>query len=95
MLTKEDAYTLVEAEFAQFDSDVEPVVLKEATQEYSWGWVVFYPSKKYTETNDIRHALAGNSPYIVNKYSGELEITGTALPVGEYIREYESKIAEN
>ena len=94
MLTKDDAYSLVEAEFALFDSDVDPVILKEATQEYSWGWVVFYQSRKYTETHDIQFALAGNGPYIVNKHSGDLEITGTAQPVEDYVREYEAKLEE-
>lgn len=94
MLTRDDAYSLVEAEFSKFDADADPVILKEATQEFSWGWVVFYQSQRHIESNDIRHSLAGNGPYIVNKYSGEIEITGTALPVEHYIREYESKIAE-
>jgi len=93
MLTKDDAYSLVEAELTQLDSDIDPVISKEATQEYSWGWVVFYRSRKYVESNDFRHALVGNSPYIVNKHSGDLEVTGTALSLEEYIREYEAKIA--
>ena len=95
MLTKNDAYSLVEAEFTQYESDGDPVILKAETLEYSWGWVVFYQSKKYIETNDIRYALAGNAPYIVNRQTGEIELTGTALPVEEYIREYETRIAEN
>ena len=94
MLTKDDAYSLVESEFSKFDPDTDPVIVGEATQEYSWGWVVHYQSKKYLETNEIRHAFAGNAPYIVNKYSGEVYITGTARPVEEYVREYEKKIGE-
>gem|GEM_PF-86935 len=94
MLTKDDAYSLVEAELSGFDPDVDPVIVKEATREFSWGWVIYYQSEKYLETNEIRYALAGNAPYIVNKHSGELETTGTALPVEQYIQRYESKIAE-
>jgi hypothetical protein len=66
MLTKDDAYSPVDAEFSGFDPDVNAVIVKEATQEVSWGWVIFYQSGKYLETKEIRHALAGNAPYIVN-----------------------------
>ena len=36
--------------------------------------------------------MAGNAPYIVNKHSGEIEATATALPVEHYIRDYEERL---
>jgi Immunity protein 35 len=92
MLTIDDAYSLVEEEFSKFDPSVDPVIVRGATKEFSWGWVVFYQSRKYLETNEVRHASAGNAPYLVNKHTGEIATTGTARPIGEYVREYESKI---
>jgi hypothetical protein len=35
--------------------------------------------------------LAGNTPFIENRYTGELIETGTANPIEEYIAEYEAK----
>ena len=93
MLTLDEAYSLVEAELHEFDSDVDPVIVKDATQEYSWGWVVFYQSRKFLETNELRYALAGNAPLIVNRQTGDIEATGTALSVEEYVRDYESRNA--
>ena len=95
MLTLDDAYSLVEAEFTEFGSDADPVIVKDATQEFPWGWVVFYQSRRFLETSEIRHAFTGNAPYIVNKRSGDIEVTGTAQPVEVYIRKYESRIAES
>ncbi len=36
--------------------------------------------------------LAGNAPYIVNKHSGQLQVTGTAHDIEYYIDEYEQSL---
>ena len=36
--------------------------------------------------------LAGNTPYIVNKETGELFVTGTVWPLDKYIEDYETQI---
>ncbi|MCX2864186.1 hypothetical protein OOZ63_20365 [Paucibacter sp. PLA-PC-4] len=46
----------------------------------------------YRDTGDIKYALAGNSPLIVNRRSGEIVATGTARLVEHYIAEYEARI---
>ena len=68
------------------------VVMEECTIEKEWGWVFFYQSSEYLESGDPDSQLAGNAPYVVNKQNGELYSTGTALPIEEYIDEYEKKI---
>ena len=65
--------------------------IDDETIEKEYGWVFFYQTEKYLRTGNIIDALAGNAPYIVNKYTGELIETGTANPVEEYIAEYESE----
>lgn len=68
------------------------VVVAEETIEKDWGWIVFYQSRSYLETSDIAHALAGNAPYLVNKHTGEVRITGTALPLEDYLNAYEVEL---
>lgn len=65
------------------------MVLDNETIEKEWGWVFFYQNKKYLDTGDFRFMLGGNAPYIVNKYTGVIVVTGTAQDIEHYIEEYE------
>ena len=69
------------------------VILDEYTIEKEFGWIFFYSSQKYEETNNINHALAGNAPIIVNKFDDSLHITGTAFDIEHYIAEYEANLS--
>jgi hypothetical protein len=40
----------------------------------------------------VSAALAGNAPYIVNRHTGEVIVTGTAWPTQKYIDDYESRL---
>jgi immunity protein 35 of polymorphic toxin system len=99
MLSREQARELVVAELARppkyrYPSDpTDLVVIDESTMERDWGWVFFYTSEQYLKTRDIRYALAGNAPYIVNRYTGEVRTTGTAQSIEHYIAEYERELA--
>jgi hypothetical protein len=99
MLTKSEARALVVAElgrqqergYASAPKDL--VVVDEATIERPWGWVFFYNSKRFLETRDFLHALAGNAPpFIVNRHTGEMRATGTAYRTEHYIAEYERSL---
>ena len=68
------------------------VLLLEHTIERPFGWVFFYSSRLYRETGNIMFALGGNSPFIINRNSGEIVLTGTAHPVEKYIAEYETRL---
>jgi hypothetical protein len=92
VITKSDARAIVEAALSEQVTDIELVIIDDSTMEYEWGWVFFYQSKRYLETGDDGEQLAGNAPFIVNRTSGELVETGTALPVEHYVREYEKQI---
>jgi len=99
MINKKQAKEIVEKEINKFDpywpDRPRLLVLDGATIEKDWGWVFFYDSEKHIETGDFRDAVAGNAPYVVNKKSGEIEATGTALPIEDYILEYEGKLKGN
>ena len=62
------------------------------TIEYEFGWVFVYNAREYVETNNIQHALVGNEPLIVDKDDGQVYITGTALPLEQYIEQYRKGI---
>ena len=57
------------------------VVLDNQTIDKDWGWVFFYQSLEFIESGDFEDMHAGNAPYIVNRKTGELVVTGTALPI--------------
>ena len=57
------------------------VVLDRYTIEKPWGWVFFYNSREFAETGDTMTQLVGNAPYIVNRHTGEVLITGTAQSI--------------
>ena len=67
------------------------VILDEETLEKDYGWIFFYTSRRYLETNLISHMLAGNGPVIVEKENGALTQLSTALPLEESIRDYEGR----
>lgn len=99
MLTKEQAKEKVELKINEPDlywpDKPKIIVLDDCTIEKQWGWVFFYQSSEYLETGDFSSQLAGNAPFIVNKYTGELIATGTALPIEDYINEYEQQIGQS
>jgi hypothetical protein len=58
------------------------------TMEFESGWVFFYHTKEYIETDDITQMMTGNAPIIISKKDGSLHITGTSSPIEKYIRDY-------
>lgn len=94
MLDIEQAQELVVADLERLQqaypgTPTDIVILDDMTIEKEWGWVFFYQSERYLNTKEFSDMLFGNAPYIVNRYSGELRITGTAHPIEYYIEEYE------
>ena len=69
----------------------EIVILDEHTIARSWGWVFFHTTRGWAD-GDIRYAVGGNAPIIVNRHNGALIDTGTAYPVEHYIAEYEAEL---
>ena len=63
-------------------------ILHDYTEEYDFGWVFYYNSAKYIETDDYRETLVGNAPLIFNKESKEIIVTGTAHDVSYYVSNY-------
>jgi len=87
MLSVSEAKNLVLSEIGN-----ECGILDDHTIERKWGWVFFFQSNEFIESGNFRDMLAGNAPYIVNKNTGNLHITGTAYEVKHYINEYEKTL---
>jgi hypothetical protein len=94
MLTKKEALELVSKKLRTMSPPDDTFVCRDAgTIEKSFSWVFFYNSKTYLETGEIRYALAGNGPVIVNKHDGTIEFCGMSKSVESSIEEYERKLA--
>jgi immunity protein 35 of polymorphic toxin system len=65
------------------------VIMSDKTIEKEYGWIFFYQTKKYLETNNVRDMMIGNCPILV-KRSGETVFFPTFLPIQESIRRYEA-----
>ena len=66
----------------------ELAILDEHTIETDFGWVFFWNSKKYLETDEFQYALAGNAPLIIDRRDGSIHKTSTAEPIEEIIERY-------
>lgn len=60
----------------------------ELTQEHDFGWVFFHDSKRFIETGDAAHRLAGNAPLIVDRNDGRATFVPTGQPLDDALRRY-------
>ena len=88
MINKKKAIQIAEEWVKKESAQYDLVLLHEHTLEFESGWVFFYQTKEYVETGDITQMVGGNAPIIIDKNDGSLHVTGTALPVEKYIRDY-------
>ncbi|MDU4095356.1 MAG: YrhB domain-containing protein [Pantoea sp.] len=58
---------------------------------FAEGWFFCFQSREYLETGEFSAQLAGNSPFIVDKDTGEIHELGTAYPIEKYLHDYEEK----
>lgn len=86
--TFEEAYTLALQYLSELNLGVELSLFSEQTQEYDFGWIFFWNSTLFYRTKDPFHSLGGNSPFLIEKKTGELFELGTALPLDSYIEAY-------
>ena len=91
MLTRDQAKTIAKSWITTHaTSDVPSTIVDSQTIERSYGWVFFYQSNAYLETQDPGFALAGNAPLIVARATGAVTVTGTAQPAEYYLAQYEA-----
>lgn len=91
MINELEAKSIAEQYLSELETEIgEPLLLHEPSiLEKAFGWVFFYDSKKYLETEDFGAKLLGNAPFIVDKRNGSIHVTGTAFPVEHYLIDLE------
>ena len=89
------AQKLVEQELTKISRDKPPederVIVNVLPIEGDLGWIFFYDTKAFVETQDPMYGLNGNAPIIVDSEDGSLYYTGSALPFQEYVEEFRQK----
>jgi hypothetical protein len=93
MITKHEARKLIEEiacgrpEWLPIEDEL--IIFDQATIERSWGWVFFFGSKLWNETQDIHYAIAGNAPLLVERDTGKIIRLGTHANAEHFIERYE------
>lgn len=67
------------------ESGIALTFLEENTLSFEYGWVFFYQSKEFVETQNPGMMIGGNAPILVDKYDGNVFFTGTRKDIEEYI----------
>ena len=67
------------------------LVVDSETIEKPYGWVFFYNTKTFIETNDFSHALGGNGPVVLLSKDKSLHSLGSARPLEDEIRAFEEE----
>jgi len=91
MIDQNEARRLVE-ERLRIDAEDDVAVIEALTLERPFGWVFFYNTRECLESGSASSALAGNAPYIVNRFSGAVIATGTAYTIEHYVSAYEAEL---
>lgn len=97
MLSLEEAKIIAVQKLSEIEklSNIKIALLKEKTKSFDYGWVFFYQSEEYVSTGNLQALIGGNAPIIVDKYSGEVHVTGTGNNIEYYIKEYINKRASS
>ena len=63
-------------------------VIDEATTDQSFGWAFFCQSVAYLDSGDWRDMAVGHGAFLVDKWTGVLWATGSAMPTDHYVANY-------
>jgi len=67
------------------------VIINDATIEKDYGWIFFYQSERYLQTSELRYSLSGNTPIVVERADGAVQVL-PIHPIAEIaIAEYEAQ----
>ena len=62
--------------------------LENDTLSFDYGWVFFYQSEEFVKTGDTQNMVGGNAPILIDKYDGNIYLTGTRKDIKDYIKIY-------
>lgn len=92
-MTREQAISAV-MEYLKRDGrykTMDLVTLDEQSIETEQGWLIFWDSRLYLETGDVRFALAGNGPFIVDHAQGTVTEISSSVSLDEIMKIHKSK----
>jgi hypothetical protein len=67
------------------------VIVDEDTIEKEYGWIFFYDSLRYLETEDHDYMVAGNVPVIVEKNDGSVHVLDAIPSIEKGMAQYEAQ----
>lgn len=86
-ITADAAREIAERHIRTLGDDL--TLLEEPVTSGDYGWVFSYQSIAFIETNDLRDALAGNAPILVDSNRGRVFTLGTVHEVYRYVHMYQ------
>ncbi|MCP2041950.1 hypothetical protein L1281_002568 [Neisseria sp. HSC-16F19] len=90
MIDFEDAYQIANTYITNLgNSCALPLEITEIITE-DFGWIFIYNSSIYVKSGNFRDKLLGNSPFLVEKKTGEVVLCGTHQSVESFITNYKS-----
>lgn len=85
------ATDLARAALAGVDAGHDLVLLDERTTAHPFGWVFAYTTRRHRDTGDIRYAVPGTGPLVVDGDDGQVSFLPTSVPPPAAIAEYERR----
>ena len=73
-------------------SNGEARIVREQTIAKPYGWVFFFQSNEFLDKGTASAQLAGNAPFLVDRFNCEIRVFGTAHPVEKYLLDYERSL---
>ena len=80
---------LAEQRLVQIAGSDSDFVMLDQIAEFGLTVAFFYQSGEYLRTGNGLDALAGNGPILINRATGAVGTAGTALPLEEYVKDFE------
>ena len=99
MLTHREARERALAHMRSRPVDLPPgdelVLVDDDTLEREWGWVFFFASRRWRETGEPALRSEGEGPLIVNRFDGQVHVTGTGRPSEYFVTRYDTEFRRN
>jgi hypothetical protein len=69
----------------------ELVIIDDRVFERPWGWAFPWTTRGWL-AGDLRYAIGGNGPCLINRYDGSMTFCPTCLSLAECIARYEASL---
>ena len=94
MVTRAEALAIAQAKIEAWEFDEEGdklILIKDNTIEAPYAWVVFWTSKRWYETRELRYMRVGAGPFIISKQTGSVTQYSSAYGYKSALAQYEEE----